>query len=117
MRVLAALLLAATVNTAATATNEEEYTFVTPFDAICTTKHIFAETMARYGEVPIMRGQSLRNVNGAMVVMNTVLFMNMQSGSWTMAELMAEDAFCVVAMGQNWEVYNAEQFMNPGVKS
>jgi hypothetical protein len=117
MRALVALLLAATVNTGATATNEEEYTFLTPFDAICTTKQIFAETIARYGEVPIMRGQSLRNVNGAMVVMNTVLFMNMQTGSWTLAEHMGEDAFCVVAMGQNWEVYNAEQFVNPGVKS
>lgn len=116
MRALIALLLAATLNTVAVA-NDEEYTFVTPFDAICTIKTIFAETITKYGEVPIMRGQSLRNVNGAMVVMNTVLFMNMKSGSWTLAEQMSEDAYCVVAMGQNWEVYNAEQFVNPGVES
>jgi len=117
MRAMIALLFAVAANTAATAANDEEYTFVTPFDAICTTKKIFAETITRYGEVPIMRGQSLRNINGAMVAMNTVLFMNMQSGSWTLAEQMAQDALCVVAMGQNWEVYNAAQSRNPGVES
>ena len=117
MRRYVATLLSALACTTALAQSESDYTFLTPFDAICTTKQIFADTITQYGEVPIMRGQSLRNVNGAMVVMNTVLFMNMQSGSWTLAEHMAEDAYCVVAMGQNWEVYNAEQFVNPGVKS
>ena len=103
-RYITAIIAAFAVNSAAAQT-DSDYTFLTPFDAICTTKQIFAETLHNYGEVPIMRGQSLRNVNGAMVVMNTVLFMNLQSGSWTMAEQMADDALCVVAMGQNWEVY------------
>lgn len=117
MRKVLALLSATLAMTSAVAQTDSEYTFVTPFDAICTTKQIFAETITKYGEIPIMRGQSLRNVNGAMVVMNTVLFMNMQSGSWTLAEQMAEDALCVVAMGQNWEVYNAAQSRNHGVES
>ena len=117
MRRSIATLLSALACITASAQSESDYTFLTPFDAICTTKQIFADTITQYGEVPIMRGQSLRNVNGAMVVMNTVLFMNMQSGSWTLAEHMAEDAFCVVAMGQNWEVYKPEQYTNPGVKS
>ena len=115
MRRFIAPLLAAFCVNAAVAQNDLEYTFLTPFDAICTTEQIFAETLYRYGEVPIMRGQSLRNINGAMVVMNTVLFMNMQTGSWTMAEKMAEDALCVVAMGQNWEVYQTKE--NPGSRT
>ena len=104
-RFIATVLASLCINTAVAQT-DSEYTFLTPFDAICTTKQIFAETLYNYGEVPIMRGQSLRNINGAMVAMNTVLFMNMQTGSWTLAEQMAEDALCVVAMGQQWQVYS-----------
>jgi len=110
-RFIATVLASLCINTAVAQT-DSEYTFMTPFDAICTTKQIFAETITKYGEVPIMRGQSLRNVNGAMVVMNTVLFMNMQSGSWTLAEQMAEDALCVVAMGQQWQVYSPSNLTN-----
>lgn len=113
MRVLVALLLAATVNTAAAAANDEEYIFVTPFDAICTTQQIFGETMLNYGEIPIMRGQSVRNIDGVMVSMNTVLFMNLQNGTWTLAEKIADDVLCVMAMGQNWQVYQGK---NPGVQ-
>jgi hypothetical protein len=106
------LLSAVTVGATAVA-NESELTFRTPFDAICTTQQIFAETLYRYGETPIMRGQSMRNINGAMVAMNTVLFMNLETGSWTLAERMSDDAFCVVAMGENWQVYQGK---NPGVQ-
>jgi hypothetical protein len=117
MRPFIASLLSAIAITSAVAQSDSEYTFLTPFDAICTTEQIFAETLYNYGEVPIMRGQSLRNINGAMVAMNTVLFMNMQTGSWTLAERMADDAFCVVAMGQNWEVYQHANPENPDIKT
>lgn len=110
--VLSAWLSAATVSVGATAgANDSELTFRTPFDAICTTQQIFGETMLNYGETPIMRGQSVRNINGVMVFMNTVLFMNLKTGTWTLAEKIADDVFCVMAMGQNWEVYQAA---NPG---
>jgi hypothetical protein len=109
MRQIIVLLLAVFTVTTASAQNDSEYTFLTPFDAICTTEQIFAETLYNYGEVPIMRGQSLRNINGAMVAMNTVLFMNTKTGSWTLAEQMAPDALCVLAMGQNWEVYQPQE--------
>ena len=104
MRVIITMIFSAVLASAVNA-KEEAYTFLTPFDAICTSKMIFAETLARYGETPIMRGHSLRNINGAQVSMNTVLFMNLETGSWTMAEQMSEDAVCVVAMGQNWHPY------------
>lgn len=116
MRALLPLLFSATVTASAVA-DDSEYTFLTPFDAVCTTQQIFAETMIKYGETPIMRGQSLRNINGAMVAMNTVLFMNLETGSWTLAEMMAEDAFCVVAMGQNWEVYHRANPENPDTRT
>jgi hypothetical protein len=105
MRRLSALFFTLALTMSASAQNNSNYTFLTPFDATCTTKMIFAETLSRYGEVPIMRGHSLRNINGAQVAMNTVLFMNHETGSWTMAEQMSEDAVCVVAMGQNWHPY------------
>lgn len=105
MRTLLALCFTLGFTVSASAQTDSDYTFLTPFDAICTTKMIFAETITEYGEVPIMRGVSLRNVNGALVPMNAVLFMNLQTGSWTMAEQMNEDALCVIAMGQNWHPY------------
>ena len=112
MRHIVALVIAIAVNTTVVA-DESELFFRTPFDAICTTERIFAETLNRYGETPIMRGLSVRDINGVVVTMNTVLFMNLETGSWTMAERMSEDAVCVVAMGQNWQVYPGR---NPGVQ-
>jgi len=112
MRNLVALLFAITINTTAVA-DESELTFRTPFDAICTTQQIFGETMLKYGETPIMRGQSVRNVDGVMVFMNTVLFMNLETGTWTLAEKITDNVFCVMAMGQNWQVYQGK---NPGVQ-
>jgi hypothetical protein len=113
MAAVSSVLLSAVTVGATAVANESELTFRTPFDAICTTERIFAETLYSYGETPIMRGQSVRDINGAMVSMNTVLFMNLETGSWTLAEKIADDAFCVVAMGQNWQVY---QRKNPGVQ-
>ena len=110
--VLSALLTAVSVGATAVA-NESELTFRTPFDAICTTQQIFGETILKYGETPIMRGLSVRNIDGATVFMNTVLFMNPNTGSWTLAEKIADDVLCVIAMGQNWQVYPGK---NPGVQ-
>lgn len=108
MRNLISAVCLSAVAVTATAQSSSDDTFLTPFDAICTTKQIFAETITKYGEVPIMRGISLRNVNGALVPLPTVLFMNMQTGSWTMAEHIADDAYCVIGMGQDWQVYQAQ---------
>ena len=117
MRKIFALCFTLTLTLSANAQNDSDYTFLTPFDAICTTRMIFAETITRYGEVPIMRGKSLRNVNGALVPRPTVLFMNMQTGSWTMAEQMSEDAYCVTGMGQDWEVYRPGVTQEPATRS
>ena len=112
MRPIVALVIAIAVNTTAVA-DESELTFRTPFDAICTTQQIFGETIIKYGETPIMRGLSVRNINGATVFMNTVLFMNIETGSWTLAEKITDDVLCVIAMGQNWQAYPGK---NPGVQ-
>ena len=112
MRHIVALVIAIVVNTTAVA-DESELTFRTPFDAICTTQQIFGETIIKYGETPIMRGLSVRNVDGVMVFMNTVLFMNLETGTWTLAEKITDNVFCVMAMGQNWQVYQGK---NPGVQ-
>ena len=110
-----AFVLTAILGTGALA-DDRELTFRSPFDAICTTPQIFAETLYNYGEIPIMRGQSLRSVNDTMVSMITVLFMNPKTGSWTLAEQMAGDTICVIAMGQDWEVYQ-EQNSTPDTLS
>ena len=112
MRHIVAPVIALAVNTTAVA-DESELTFRTPFDAICTTQQIFGETIIKYGETPIMRGLSVRNVDGVMVFMNTVLFMNLETGTWTLAEKITDNVFCVMAMGQNWQVYQGK---NPGVQ-
>jgi len=112
MRHIVALVIAIAVNTTAVA-DESELTFRTPFDAICTTQQIFGETIIKYGETPIMRGLSVRNIDGATVFMNTVLFMNIETGSWTLAEKISDDVLCVIAMGQNWQAYPGK---NPGVQ-
>ena len=112
MRHIVALVIALAVNTTAVA-DESELTFRTPFDAICTTQQIFGETIIKYGETPLMRGLSVRNIDGVMVFLNTVLFMNLETGSWTLAEKISDDVLCVIAMGQNWQAYPGK---NPGVQ-
>lgn len=95
----------------AVAQNELEPTFRTSVDVACTSAQIFGDTMLKYGETPIGRGHSVRNIGGVTMVTNTVLFMNLKTGSWTLAEKFADNAFCVIAMGQNWEVYAPENLI------
>jgi len=62
----------------------------------------FAETMASYGEVPFITMLTMRPVDKNMEIFEeypTVLFMNPDTRTWTLAEKRGNNNYCVVGVG------------------
>ena len=71
---------------------------------MCVSELQFAESMARYGEVPFLTMTTMRPLNEKMELFEaypTVMFMNPSTLSWTLAEKRDDNNYCATAMGQN----------------
>ena len=71
---------------------------------MCVGELQFAESMARYGEVPFLTMTTMRPLNEKMELFEaypTVMFMNPSTLSWTIVEKRGDDNYCATAMGQN----------------
>ena len=77
---------------------------------MCVSELQFAESMARYGEVPFLTMTTMRPVDKKMELFEaypTVMFMNPSTLSWTLAEKRSDKDYCITATGQN-----IQPFMN-----
>lgn len=64
----------------------------------------FAETMSSYGEVPFITMSTIRPKDKTMEKFDqysTVLFLNPNTRTWTLAEKRGENNYCVTAVGEN----------------
>ena len=70
-------------------------------------------TLTRYGEVPGMIADSVRFVDSPDQVFanSMILFINYMTKTWTLAERIGPDLYCVLAVGQNM------QPVHPGLDS
>jgi len=63
----------------------------------------FAETMSSYGEVPFVTMTTIRPLDKAMEKFDeypTVLFLNPNTRTWTLAEKRGENNYCVTGVGE-----------------
>ena len=75
---------------------------VMKFNGACGTKIEFADMISSYSEIPLARGTSNRSLDG-MPDRTLVVFINSETRSWTIAELVTEDIVCIIALGQEFE--------------
>ena len=75
---------------------------------MCVNQFQFAETMSSYGELPFLTMTTMRPTDETMQNYEeypTVLFMNPNTLTWTLAEKRGENKYCVTGVGQNTQPY------------
>ena len=70
-----------------------------PMDVTCVSGRALAETLEEFGEIPFLQMNSTRETDNGIVTNPTVIFMNPETRSWTMAERIKRDLYCVIAIG------------------
>ena len=75
---------------------------------MCVGEIQFAETMTSYGEIPFVTMMTVRPVDKTMENYEeypTVLFMNPDTRTWTLAEKRGNNNYCVTGVGENAAPY------------
>lgn len=70
-----------------------------PMEVTCVPGRVLAETLEEFGEIPMLQMNSTRETDTGIVTNPTVIFMNPDTKSWTMAEKVERDLYCVIAIG------------------
>jgi hypothetical protein len=78
-----------------------------PIPAYCVTLQQLSDILDEHDELPLIRGKSVRETDKEPSVNPLVLFMNGKTGSWTIAEKIPSNLYCIIAVG-------AEMQMVPG---
>jgi hypothetical protein len=79
-------------------------------EVICATERELEETIVKkFKERPMLVMRTSRELNGKEVDLITILFVNPETKSWTLAEKWSENEICVVSVGTG-----ITPFINPG---
>jgi hypothetical protein len=78
---------------------------IVKFDAYCVDARGLGEMLAEYEELPMMTMASGRTIKGSDKVFPSVLFANPKTKTWTLAEQVGENVYCVVATGSEIAPY------------
>jgi hypothetical protein len=66
---------------------------------VCVTNNSLAETLDEFEELPFARGISSReNSNHSLVI-----FVSKKERTWTIAERISKDKYCIIAVGDRFE--------------
>ena len=79
-------------------------------ETVCVNSVVLAETLGKYGERPALTMTNNREIAGRVESFATVLFVNYDTKSWTMAEQVKEDLYCVIGMGDHLSPYRSKDF-------
>lgn len=79
-------------------------------DIICVDAATLAKTLDNYGEKPAITMSTNREIAGKTEPLATVLFINYTTKTWTMAERVNDDLFCVIGVGNHVQPYLPKDF-------
>ena len=82
---------------------------------MCVGEIQFAETMTSYGEIPFVTMMTFRPVDKTMEKFEeypTVLFMNPDTRTWTLAEKRSNNNYCITGIGDNAAPYIDDSVIN-----
>lgn len=91
--------LALTAGLATQPSTANEQIINIPMEITCVTGKVLTETLEEFGEIPFIQMNSTRETDGGIVSNPTVIFMNPDTKTWTMAERIERDIYCVIAIG------------------
>ena len=80
---------------------------------VCTDEAGFVDAITNFDEQPMLTALSNRDMGeGLLVPTSLVVFVNTKTGTFTIAEKIA-DKYCVVAMGENMKPFVDEEVAKP----
>lgn len=71
--------------------------------SLCISAEELQKAMLEWNELPVARGLSSRNVDNDVIASQLTIFINAKTGSWTIIEELAQNRFCIVAIGDKFE--------------
>jgi hypothetical protein len=82
---------------------------ITQIPATCVTIETLAEILHEFDEEPAITMDSMREANNRTVTNKLVLFINYNNKTWTLAERMQRNRYCIIATGENINPYTPQQ--------
>jgi len=75
-------------------------------EVICTDLENISTVLEKHGERPALTAVSIRpNNKDKEIPIPTVMFINFESGSWTLVERVRTNLYCATAMGEKMSPY------------
>lgn len=75
------------------------------FPIPCTDIKTLAVVLEQFEEKAAMTMTTSREVSGNIIESPTILFVNYKTKTWTLAEKITDDSYCVIATGDNIKPY------------
>jgi len=72
---------------------------------VCTDLAGLSDTVESFGEKAAMNMTHTREIGGEIVALPTVLFINYETKSWTLAEQVNRNFYCILGVGDNIAPY------------
>jgi hypothetical protein len=72
---------------------------------VCTDLKGLSDTVESFGEKAAMNMTHTREIGGEIVALPTVLFINYETKSWTLAEQVNRNFYCILGVGDNIAPY------------
>jgi hypothetical protein len=69
----------------------------------CTQIQSLEDMLSQYNELPMLRGKAEREVAGNPIQNTVVVFMNMETKTWTIVEKMIDGRYCILTAGSSFE--------------
>jgi len=70
----------------------------------CGSLKELAEVVTEYEEKPFAVAETVRQVNGSPKTFTVLIFVNIKTGSWTIAEKISDGKYCVTSGGKNFNL-------------
>jgi hypothetical protein len=69
----------------------------------CVSIQVLEDVTVEFNELPMLRGKTERQIDGQLVENTLVIFINMETKSWTITEKMVNNRYCVLAAGNSFQ--------------
>lgn len=97
-KIIAGLIAGSALVISAAATSEEKVGMQN-VETPCVSLDYITKVTEEFGELPILRADSVRKEGDQHISHVAVLYINMETKSWTMAEKMNDKTYCIIAVG------------------
>lgn len=73
----------------------------------CGTLKQLSETMVEFKELPYAVAETTREIKGILKEQVVLFFLNNNTKTWTVAEKVSDDLYCITSSGKNFNLINA----------